>query len=172
MIFATDVQYADDTAFAAGIVFPDWKSDEIESVIVKHIDNTASYEPGYFYKRELPCILALLSDVEVELEAIIVDGYVTLGEDKKPGLGMHLYNRIDGAVPVIGIAKKEFTGTPNECRLLRGKSKNPLFVTSVGVSLEVAKGYIAHMHGDNRIPTLIKKVDQLCRGDLESKSCF
>lgn len=164
LIFATDVQYTGDTALAAGIVFPGWKTDEIQRVIVKRFENVAAYEPGYFFKRELPCIMALLSEVEGELEAIIIDGCVTLGKDGKPGLGMHLYERINGSVPVIGAAKKAFIGTPKACRLLRGNSKSPLYVTSAGISLDVAKDYIAHMHGNNRIPTLIKRVDQFCRG--------
>ncbi len=164
MIFAADVQYADDTALAAGILFSGWESCRIEKTVLKAIENIAPYEPGSFYKRELPCILALLAEIGELPEAIVVDGYVSLGKTGRPGLGMHLYNSLDGTVPVIGVAKKEFADTPDECRLLRGESTRPLYVTSVGMELETAKSCVAAMHGNHRIPALLKRVDQLCRG--------
>ena len=164
MIFAADVQYTDNSALAAGLLFSGWESDAADGKIIKRIDNIAPYEPGSFYKRELPCILALLEDVDKKPDAIVVDGFVKLGAEGRDGLGMHLYNAISRETPVIGVAKKEFTGTPPECQLLRGKSRKPLYITSVGISLEKAKKLIGNMHGDNRIPTLLKKVDQLCRG--------
>lgn len=164
MILAVDVQYTLNAALAAGILFSDWKSDNTQQLLLKSIDKIAPYEPGSFYKRELPCILALLSEVNINLDVIIVDGYVMLGKDNTPGLGMHLYNSLNGAIPVIGVAKKEFIGTPNACQLQRGKSQKPLYITSVGIELSLAKFYIASMHGKYRIPTLLKKVDQLCRG--------
>ena len=105
-------------------------------------------------------------DINIELEAIIVDGYVSLGQQAKPGLGMHLYNALTQAVPVIGVAKNKFAGTPESCEVLRGRSQKPLFVTAVGMPLETAKLSVESMHGDNRIPTVLKRVDQLCRGIL------
>jgi deoxyribonuclease V len=39
-----------------------------------------------------------------------------------------------------------------------------LFITAAGVSLERAADYIKAMHGPFRLPTLLKRVDQLCRG--------
>ena len=164
LIFATDVQYAENNALAAGLFFPDWESDKIDQQILKTIDQIAPYEPGAFYKRELPCILSLLEDVDRSLEAIVIDGFVTLGDDKKDGLGMHLYNNIQQTIPIIGVAKKAFVGTPENCQIFRGKSNNPLYITSVGIPLSEAKKLITQMHGENRIPTLLNKVDQLCRG--------
>ena len=164
MILVTDVYYEGSDALAAGILFRDWKSDAIEKEVVKRIHYVAAYEPGAFYKRELPCILSLLESIEFSLETIVVDGCVTLGEDSKDGLGMHLYKALNKKIPVIGVAKSEFTGTPSECRIFRGKSRNPLYVTSAGIPLEQAKELILTMHGENRFPTLLKKVDQLCRG--------
>ena len=46
-------------------------------------------EPGQFYKRELPCILELLKQVNPLPNYIVIDGYVYLGGDEKPGLGKH-----------------------------------------------------------------------------------
>ena len=164
MILTVDVHYrSDNTATVAGILFPKWESDEVERILVKQIDKVAAYEPGSFYKRELPCITSLLNDIDDELEAIIIDGYVTLGREQKPGLGMHLYKSRGEEVPVIGVAKNKFLGTPQEYQVFRGKSKTPLYITAIGVSLTYAKEHIVNMHGKNRIPTLLKKVDHVCR---------
>jgi len=149
---------------AAGLLFPQWNSNQIDRTILKTIYNVAPYEPGNFYKRELPCIMSLLEEVEEELEAIVIDGFVKLGSEKKDGLGMHLYNAIGEKTPIIGVAKKAFIDTPEECKILRGSSNKPLYITSVGIPLEDAKELVISMHGKNRIPTLLKKVDQLCRG--------
>ncbi|MCG8335559.1 MAG: endonuclease V [Proteobacteria bacterium] len=167
MILVTDVYYEGSNAVAAGLLFKDWNKDRVERELIKNIQNVAAYEPGAFYKRELPCILSLLNEIENNLDMIVIDGCVTLGEDKKGGLGMHLYNAINREVPVIGVAKSEFTGTPPECRIFRGKSRNPLYVTSVGIPLERAKNHILSMHGENRLPTLLKQVDRLCRGTTD-----
>lgn len=165
MILTVDVYYRrDNSATVAGIVFSEWESDAIERIIVKELDKVAPYESGLFFKRELPCILGLLDDIDQPLEAIIVDGYVTLGESNKPGLGMYLYESIGRTVPVIGVAKTEFVKTPEECRVFRGKSRIPLYVTTIGMPLTEAKAHIEKMHGKNRMPTLLKRVDEICRG--------
>ena len=166
VILTTDVAYRDDTATAVGILHPDWRSDEITRTIIKSISPVAAYEPGQFYKRELPCILSLLDEVEGGLDAIIIDGFVDLGREGKPGLGRHLFNAMaetGESVPVIGVAKSAFKGTPGESRVLRGKSKTPLYVTSAGMPLAQAKSRIRAMHGANRIPTLLKRADQVSR---------
>jgi deoxyribonuclease V len=164
MILATDVQYTQNSAKAAGIIFSDWDSEKPIQEIVTDINCIEPYEPGEFYKRELPCILALLPKVIHQLDMIIVDGYVNLGANAKPGLGMHLYNALNGTIPIIGVAKKSFIGTPDECKIFRGNSLNPLYITSAGITLNKAKSYILAMHGNYRNPSLLKKVDQLCRG--------
>ena len=163
MIFAVDVDYKNEAARAAGILFSDWSAPEPESTLITIIQNIEPYEPGFFYKRELPCIPALLKKVPMPLETIIVDGYVTLGKENKPGLGMYLHQSLETSTPIIGVAKKSFKDTPEECKLWRGQSKNPLYITSVAMSLKKAKSHIKNMHGQHRIPTLLKSVDQLCR---------
>ena len=65
---------------------------------------------------------------------------------------------------MIGVAKRSFKDTPEQCELFSGDSTKPLFVTAVGMTLGEAKAHIASMHGEHRIPTLLKRVDQLCRG--------
>ncbi len=164
MILATDVHYTDPTALAAGVLFTDWQSDAITRVVTTPITQTAAYQPGNFYKRELPCLLALLANIPESLDVIVIDGYVTLGTANKSGLGLHLFNALQQTTPVIGVAKRPFQDTPADCAVLRADSQAPLYVTSVGIPLLDAKQKIATMHGDFRIPTILKKVDQVCRG--------
>ncbi len=163
-MLATDVQYAENSAIAAAVLFHDWQTNEVERSLTKRIENIEGYEPGAFYKRELPCIMALLEEVTASLDFIVIDGYVTLGQHHKPGLCTYLYQQLDQSVPIIGVAKNRFIDTPEACEVLRGQSQKPLFVTSAGLSLETAKQIIRQMHGEHRLPTLLKSVDQLCRG--------
>ncbi|WP_245872852.1 hypothetical protein [Deinococcus planocerae] len=86
-----------------------------------------------------------------------------MGSEQRPGLGWHLWEALAGRVPVIGVAKSRFHGTPGETEVFRGTSRSPLFVTSVGLPLEEAKGDIRGMAGAHRIPTLLKEVDRLSR---------
>lgn len=164
MILATDVHYNEHTALAAGVLFNNWQSDESCRCLIKPVLGIEPYEPGAFYKRELPCILSLLEDLRELPATIVVDGYVTLGEEKRKGLGMHLHEALDGAVSVIGVAKQAFKDTPKNCEIYRGDSSKPLYVTAVGVSFEDPVAGIVSMHGKHRIPALLKKADQLCRG--------
>ncbi|GLS25143.1 endonuclease V [Marinibactrum halimedae] len=164
MILAIDVQYSDHSALAAGVLFDSWVSSHPIECFIKAVPDIQPYEPGAFYKRELPCILALLEEIPDNIEVIVVDGFVTLGREKKRGLGMHLYEALDNKIAVVGVAKKAFKDTPLQAEVYRGQSNKPLFVTSVGISQQQANSAIVQMHGKHRIPTLLKKADQLCRG--------
>jgi deoxyribonuclease V len=121
---------------------------------------TAAYVPGAFYKRELPAILALLDVIELPLDTLIVDGYVMLGS--RPGLGKHLFEALAGRIPVIGVAKNRFKET-SALSVYRGVSRNPLYVTAAGIDVSRAGNAIRKMRGAYRIPTLLKRVDQLAR---------
>ena len=164
MILAIDVQYEENSAVVAGVLFPKWSSTEPNRDMVKSVSGIEPYESGAFYKRELPCILSLLQDVNEHLETIVIDGFVTLGKEEKKGLGMYLYEALGEKISIIGVAKRSFKDTPKICEIYRGDSSKPLFVTSVGLSLGEAIAGVASMHGKHRIPTLLKKADQLCRG--------
>nr|WP_317043961.1 endonuclease V [Chryseobacterium sp. T16E-39] len=126
---------------------------------------TADYESGAFYKRELPCILSLLKQIPLkEGDVIVVDGYVTLNDEGKMGLGGYLYEKLNEKYPVVGIAKNEFASPDNLRKsIYRGESKTPLFLTSKGIDPDLLKTKIKHMHGLYRMPTLLKKLDQLTR---------
>nr|WP_275411564.1 endonuclease V [Shimia biformata] len=170
LLMAVDVQYGDTGgAVAAGVLFRDWQVATPKAQVTAWIDHVAPYEPGAFFKRELPCILALLDRLETPPSAIVIDGYVTLGKDGRDGLGAHLYRTLEARIPVIGVAKTRFEDTPADTELRRGSSKHPLFVTAAGMSVDDARACIAAMHGDHRMPTLLTMVDRLARDGLKSK---
>lgn len=161
-ILAVDVDYreAEDKAVIAGVLFQDWSSEEC-AVINVVIDGVEPYEPGQFYKRELPCILELLKHVTVKLGCVIVDGYVYLGHDQHDGLGAKLYHEV--SIPVIGVAKTHYDGTPPEAFLTRNNTTKPLYVTAIGGCPIAARSCIEQMAGDFRIPGMLKFVDHCCR---------
>ena len=163
MKLAVDTHYADDTAKVAGILFKDWRDDNYVEKYVCQVSVNKPYEPGKFYKRELPGVQALIKKIGICPEIIIIDGYVFLDGIAKPGLGKHLYNWLEEKIPVIGVAKNPFKGIKDENKITRGKSCKPLFVTCAGMDLTIAKKNISSMHGNYRIPTLLKWVDQLSR---------
>ncbi len=162
MILAIDVQYSSDTAFVAGVTFSKWEAESPDKEYVSVLHHIEAYEPGSFYKRELPCILKLIEEHDLQPATIIVDGYVFLDGNQKPGLGKHLYDSLNAQVEVIGVAKKAFAGIDQEHELNRGESRKPLYVTTSG-ELDAAKEKISVMFGQNRIPVLLKRADQLCR---------
>jgi deoxyribonuclease V len=164
MILAVDVAYAGDTARAAGVLFESWESSTFTRVLTTEMSPVAEYVPGQFYLRELPCILKLLEQIDESLECIVIDGYVTLGETQKPGLGMKLWESMKGGIPVIGVAKSEFRGTPESAKVYRGGSSRPLFVTAIGVPLDEAKARITRMSGQFQMPDLLRTVDRVARG--------
>lgn len=163
MIAALDVHYDDSQSIgtAAAVLFVRWEDADPAAEITEIVPNIQPYAPGEFFRRELPCLLAVLDKIHDPLEAIVVDGYVRLNE--KPALGQHLFDRLSQNVPVIGVAKSHFHGVRAE-EVLRGRSKLPLYVTAVGIDAGEAAECIRRMHGPHRIPTLLKRVDQLARG--------
>lgn len=163
MILAVDVAYSGNHAVAAGVMFDSWKDAAAQKDFVTRVDGVADYEPGSFYKRELPCILKLLAEHHLEPDCIVVDGYVFLDGVSKPGLGKLLYDSLNREVAVVGVAKKRFKEIDPKFEVHRGSSKRPLYVTAVGMDAEQAKENIRAMHGASRIPTLLKLADQISR---------
>ncbi len=161
MILAFDTYYFDDKAKTVGLLFEHWQS---ESYVEKYEEikaDIAEYQPGAFYKRELPCILSLLEQIQTQqVEAIIVDGYVFLDDEQQLGLGGYLYNALHPKIPVIGVAKTNFARINKlKSQVYRGQSERPLFVTAVGTSLEKAAQNLKSMFGEHRIPHLLKQLD-------------
>jgi deoxyribonuclease V len=158
-----DVDYRQDKAVVAGIVLRDWQDETPIKEISTGCELVHDYVPGEFYRRELPCLLKLLEQVELELDTIVIDGYVYLGKERTPGLGCYLYEALDKQVAVIGVAKNAFKETPTSAEIKRGTSQRPLYVTAAGMDEARAKQCLQMMHGHDRIPTLLKHVDHLCR---------
>lgn len=166
MILATDVHYTNSIAMVAGVLFRQWDAESPEHEYTCKVEGIAPYESGNFYKRELPCLLALLNKHHLTVGCIVVDGYVHLDEDMRPGLGKVLFDALGGTVPIIGVAKNPFPGIGDNHKIMRGKSKNPLYVTTTG-NLTDAKNNIEGMYGEFRIPKLLKRADQLCRSEVQ-----
>src|SRR5882724_5886996 len=127
MIGCMDVHYQDTRAVAAGIAFRDWLDDRVVAERVVSLCNIEPYQSGRFFIRELPCLSAVLQ-VLPPVQIVVVDGYVWLDENR-PGLGAHLYQSLDGSVPVIGVAKTRYFGADNVQEIVRGKSKRPLYIS-------------------------------------------
>lgn len=162
MILAIDVQYKDSIGYVAGVMFSDWcdKSSLLE--VTSILEDVSDYIPGQFYKRELPCILKLITEHNLMPEIIIIDGYVYLDEHEKSGIGKYLYDHFDKKIKIIGVAKNKYKGISDNFGILRGDSLKPLYVTST-INNELAKSNIKNMFGEFRQPLLIKRADQLCR---------
>lgn len=164
MILAFDTYYFENKAKTVCISFENWSDEENYTVNSEKIENIEEYQSGEFYKRELPCILSLLNKIEMKnITTIIIDGFVYLDDYKRLGLGGHLYNNLNN-IPIIGVAKTNFaTLEKNKRELYRGKSIKPLYITSIGIDLDEATKLIENMNGQNRMPTLLKKLDTLTK---------
>ena len=161
----TETESGETSACAACVVIDDWADAVPAAEHVVEIESVRGYEPGQFYLRELPCIQAVLAKLNSPPEAIVVDSYVWLDEHHTPGLGAHLYDAFYREIPVIGVAKNPFRQTTHATKLYRGGSIRPLFVTAVGISTVEAADKIAAMHGQHRIPSILKRADRLSRRD-------
>jgi deoxyribonuclease V len=159
-IVCLDVDYRGDQAHTGWVAFQDWSdaSPLAEGTVVSV--GAADYQPGEFYRRELPPLLKTLSTFSTLPEGIVVDGFCWLGQDR-PGLGAHLYEALGRQAWVVGVAKRPFQGNPG-VPVERGSTR-PLWVTACGLSPEKAAGWVQSMHGPYRLPTLLKRVDQLSR---------
>ena len=165
MIVTIDVHYKEDYAKTVLLFFENWQSETPTNVITHITKDVLPYEPGSFYKRELPCILNALEETTLEaIEFIIVDGHIYVDNDGKYGLGGHLYEALDKKFPIIGVAKTSFQSNKETVvEILRGESKNPLYVSAIGLEKEVAASQIQNMYGAYRLPHLLKLMDQITK---------
>lgn len=167
MLLALDVYYKGKDAKSVGVIF-EWEDATPKSVLVENITEVEDYAPGAFYKRELPCLLKVIDNIDIDmLEAIIVDGHVYTDNELNHGLGGKLFEALEKNVPVIGVAKTPFyknESTVMEVR--RGLSANPLYISAIGIDKEYAAQKILSMHGDFRIPTMLKSLDSITKNDF------
>ena len=165
MIVAIDVHYKENTTKAVGALIQNWGDAAAIQYVIRYIDSVEEYESGAFYKRELPCIMEVLNQVDLaEINYIVIDGFVVLDDTGKPGLGAYVYESIQHKVPVIGVAKRNFhQNLKNVVPVLRGESNNPLYVTAVGTDVQQAAGFVKSMHGEFRLPTVLKELDRITK---------
>lgn len=145
------------------MLFDQWQDGAPSASFTATIQPPADYNPGELFRRELPCLLAVLQRTNVTPGIVVVDAYVTLDPSGRPGLGAHLYEALGRRVPVIGVAKTPFAAATTAIPLLRGTSVKPLWITALGVQAEEAALHIGSMHGNHRMPTLLRQVDRLAR---------
>lgn len=156
-----DVSYQDTQAKVVGGFFEKWTDESLRQITSKIVDDVNEYVSGEFYKRELPCILEFLKDIDLqEIDLIIIDGFIYLDDDEKKGLGAYLYDFLAIKIPIIGVAKSKFYNNNRFVKeILRGQSKNCVYISAVGIDLDYASSLIQKMFGEFRLPSLIKKVD-------------
>jgi len=168
---AIDVGYIEsrdgDSGLCGLVGFRRWDDASPAVEMALEIPSVEPYVSGQFYKRELPCVLAGLAafaNTSGELiELVVIDGNVRLDRRGSPGLGAHLFAALDPPVPVIGVAKNPFRDL-DAVEVPRGQSNKPLYVTAAGIAEADAAVHVASMAGEHRVPTLLKRADQLSRG--------
>lgn len=162
-----DVFYQEDngqtTAKVSGICFKGVEKIEVLSEHTTVVNDVAPYQSGQFYKREMPYLLALITQIDEPFDVIIIDGYVFLDGIDKAGLGKYLYDNLSNNKPVIGIAKNQFFDINEDYAVWRGISKHPLYVTSVCLDNLEARDIVAKFEGKHRLPDIVNKVDRLGR---------
>lgn len=174
-LVALDVGYEPERVRVGAVAWPAWEAPlGAQRELVRALAAPpAAYRSGAFYERELPPLLALLQDPAAlaalglarlqDARAILVDGHAWLAPDR-PGLGARLHEALDGAVPVVGVAKSAWRGSPHAVAVRRGTSQQPLFVTACGLSAAEAARGVQSMAGAFRLPDLLRRVDALSRG--------
>lgn len=162
-----DVGYADDAAVVGCLSIAEFEDTVPVDEWVVDVSSVGPYVPGQFWMRELDPLLRGVAAAAYDLSVCVVDAYVDLGEDQTPGLGRILFERT--GIPVIGVAKSRYPGTPQECEVRRGSSKRPLYVTTAGFDQDEAKRCVERMAGVGRVPTMIRRADLLSRGSSPAK---
>lgn len=164
MFAAVDVQYLPAGDARAALVLATTPAfAEIAAERVVTVAEVAAYEAGSFWKRELPCIRAVLAGV-AGVELLLVDGYVDLYPNGQPGLGAYAHSAF--GVPVIGVAKSRFATATHAVPVVRGASgaTRPLYVTAAGLPVRDAADLVRAMAGRYRLPDALRRVDALARG--------
>lgn len=161
---ALDVHYESGRSFAACVIFSNWPDGEPAELIRAVMPGALQYQAGRFYERELPCLLSVLKRAGREFEMIIIDGYVHLQPEGGKGLGVHLFEALSYSPAIVGVAKNPLNVADRFVPICRGRSRKPLFVSAIGCSLDQAARSVLSMHGQYRIPTLLRLADHHARG--------
>ncbi len=163
MIAILDVQYSGKSARSGLVLIKHWTDSQPASTFTRTFSDCTDYQPGQFYKRELPVLLDILEHSPLLFQTVIVDAHVYLKQGE-PGLGRYLFDALDGNVSVVGVAKSQYCDSQIAVQVTRGKSQQPLFVTAEGLDHQTAADHVVQMHGPYRIPSMLKLADQIARG--------
>jgi deoxyribonuclease V len=158
---AADVHYGPAGARAALVTAASSRFADLAGRRTVLVPEAAPYRPGEFYLRELPPLRAVCAGAG-PLALIVVDGYVDLDPDGRPGLGAYLH--ADLGVPVIGVGKTRYRSATHAAEVRRGQSASPLYVTAAGLTIAGAARLIRDMAGPFRIPDALRAADRLARG--------
>lgn len=170
MIVAFDTYYYEGYSYTVAGVFHDFTAKEVDYFVTSRRECIDSeYIPGELYKRELPSIMQCLNQINIDdVTLIIVDGFVWLSDEagnKIPGLGKRLHdaiaNKYQQSITIVGIAKNAYKYPVKPCtEVRRGGSQRPLYITCTEDSLlDKYSIQIRMMHGEYRMPDVIKSVD-------------
>jgi deoxyribonuclease V len=159
---AVDVHYPETGgARAALVAASDARFGDIISERTSWLEHPEPYQPGAFYRRELPAYRQLLAGQTLPA-LLVVDGYVDLDPSGRAGLGAHVYAEF--GVPVVGVAKTAFHSATHAIPVRRGGTIRPLYVTAAGLSRPEAAALVRAMAGEFRLPDALRRVDALARG--------
>jgi deoxyribonuclease V len=126
-----DVHYRDRVAIAGCLISKRWTDDKPHEMLMQIFPDPLEYEPGQFYKRELPCLLGILDKAKQEFETIVIDGFVHLKPPIFRGLGLYLADSLTYEPVIIGVAKNPLKMADKFVPVYRGQSKKPLFISAV-----------------------------------------
>ena len=107
-LICVDVDYRESIAVAAGVLFHAWGDEVPAKEATVTIREVQPYQPGQFFRRELPCLVRVLDALGTRPDTVIIDGYVWLGSTDRPGLGAFLFETLSREAAVIGVAKRRF----------------------------------------------------------------
>ncbi|MCL9807748.1 endonuclease V [Flavobacterium luminosum] len=79
-------------------------------------------------------------------------------------MGGYVWELLGKKIPVIGVAKNTFHSNKSTVEALyRGDSNKPLYVSVLGMERAVAVTHLQNMHGDFRIPSILKVLDTITK---------
>jgi deoxyribonuclease V len=166
MKLAAAVHYEGDGAWAAAVAFDKWDAPEASRTFTSRFPHVDKASRGELDLCDLPCLLQLLQEQDLEPEVILIDGSVQLDAAETPGLGRCLYDALGGRTAIIGVSTRSMPGMPAQFEVLREEETRPLIVTCVGLDLGAAKVRLRSMHGKRRVPTLLKVVARIARNGV------
>jgi deoxyribonuclease V len=73
MLACLDVSYRGDEALSTAVLFLSWTDVQPIRELTACVQLVALYVSSEFYKRELPCLLAVLAQVDASLETMVTE---------------------------------------------------------------------------------------------------